>query len=115
MTGALVPVVGKMLADSVETVAGASIILKNGIYLAGTVMLLLMTAFPLLKLAAVAIVFKLSAALVQPLGESNLGEAINTMGNCLVTIFGILACVAVMFILAVTVLAGAGNAAVMFR
>lgn len=115
MTGALVPVVGKMLADSVETVAGASIILKNGIYLAGTVVLLLMTAFPLLKLAAVAIVFKLSAALVQPLGESNLGEAINTMGNCLVTIFGILACVAVLFILAVTVLVGAGNAAIMFR
>lgn len=115
MTGIFIPVVGKMLADSVETVAGASIMLKNGIYLAGTVVLLLLTIFPLLKLAAMAIVFKLSAALVQPLGETNLGDAINTMGNCLVMLFGALACVAVLFILAVTVVVGAGNAAVMFR
>ncbi len=115
MTGAFVPVVGKMLADAVETVAGASIILKNGIYLGGTVVLLLMTAFPLLKLAAMAIVFKLSAALIQPLGENNLGDAINTMGNCLVMVFGALACASVIFILAVTVVVGAGNAAIMLR
>lgn len=115
MTGALIPVVGKMLADSVETVAGASLILKNGIYLGGTLVLLVMTAFPLIKLAAMAIVFKLSAALIQPLGENNLGEAINSMGNSLALVFGALACASVFFILAVTVVVGAGNAAIMMR
>ncbi|HOL17942.1 MAG TPA: stage III sporulation protein AE [Bacillota bacterium] len=115
MTGVFIPVVGKMLADSVETVAGASLMLKNGIFLAGTVVLLLLAFFPLLKLAAMAIVIKLSAALVQPLGENSLGDAINTMGNSLVMIFGVLACAAVLFILAVTVVVGAGNATVMFR
>jgi len=89
--------------------------LKNGIFLAGTVVLLLLAFFPLLKLAAMAIVIKLSAALVQPLGENSLGDAINTMGNSLVMIFGVLACAAVLFILAVTVVVGAGNATVMFR
>jgi stage III sporulation protein AE len=115
MTGAFVPVVGKMLSDAVETVAGASIILKNGVYLAGVVVLLLLTAFPLLKLAAVTVVFKLSAALVQPLGETNLGDCINTMGNCLALLLGALASVAVIFFLAVTVIVGAGNVAIMFR
>ncbi len=115
MTGVFIPVVGKLLADSVETVAGASLMLKNGIFLAGTVVLLLLAFFPLLKLAAMAIVFKLSAALVQPLGEGSLGDAINTMGSSLVMIFGVLACAAVLFILAVTVVVGAGNATVMFR
>ncbi len=115
MTGALVPVIGKMLADAVETVAGVSLVLKNSIYLAGTVILFVITVFPLLKLIALVAVYKVTAALVQPLGESNLGEAINTMGNCLLFLFASVAGVALIFIIAVTVIAGAGNAAVMLR
>ncbi len=115
MTTALVPVVGKMLADSVETVAGASLILKNGIYLAGTVLLALQAIFPLITLLALIAIYKLSAALVQPLGEANLGEAINAMGNCLQLMFAAVASVAVLFIIAVTAVVGAGNAAIMFR
>lgn len=115
MTGALVPVIGKMLADAVETVAGASLVLKNSIYLAGTVVLVLITIFPLLKLIALVAVYKITAALVQPLGETSLGEAINTMGNCLLFLFASVTGVALIFIIAVTVIAGAGNAAVMLR
>lgn len=115
MTGAFVPVVGKMLSDAVETVAGASILLKNGIYLVGVVILLLITLFPLLKLAAIALVFKVSAALVQPLGETNLGDSINTMGNSMVLVVGAVAAAAIIFFLAVTVIIGAGNVAIMYR
>lgn len=115
MTTVLVPVVGKMLADSVETVAGASLILKNGIYLAGAAVLLLQALFPLIKLLALIVVYKLSAALVQPLGETNLGEAINAMGNCLSLMFAAVASVTVLFIIAVSAVVGAGNVAVMFR
>jgi len=115
MTGAFVPVVGKILSDAVETVAGASIILKNGIYLTGVVVLLLLTLFPLLKLAAITLLYKLSAALVEPLGESELGSCLNVMGNSLVLILAALASVGVLFFLAVTALVGAGNVAIMFR
>lgn len=115
MTGAFVPVVGKMLSDAVETVAGASIILKNGVYLVGIVVLMLVTLFPLFKLAAIALVFKVSAALVQPLGETSLGESINTMGNSMVLLVGAVAASALIFFLSVTVIVGAGNVAVMFR
>lgn len=115
MTGAFVPVVGKILSDAVETVAGASIILKNSIYLTGVVLLLLLTLFPLLKVAAIALIYKLSAALVEPLGEGDLGSCINVMGNSLILIFAALASVGVIFFLAVTALVGAGNIAIMFR
>ncbi len=115
MTGAFVPVVGKVLSDAVETVAGASIILKNSIYLTGVALLLLLTLFPLLKVAAIALIYKLSAALVEPLGEGDLGSCINVMGNSLVLILAALASVGVIFFLAVTALVGAGNIAIMFR
>ncbi len=115
MTTVLVPVVGKMLADSVETVAGASLILKNGIYLAGVVVLGMQAIFPLITLLALIVVYKLSAALVQPLGETNLGEAINAMGSSLSLMFAAVASVTVLFIIAVTAIVGAGNVAIMFR
>lgn len=115
MTGAFIPVVGKVLSDAVETVAGASIILKNSIYLTGVALLLLLTLFPLLKVAAIALIYKLSAALVEPLGEGDLGSCINVMGNSLVLILAALASVGVIFFLAVTALVGAGNIAIMFR
>lgn len=115
MTGAFVPVVGKILSDAVETVAGASIILKNSIYLSGVFLLLLLILFPLLKLAAIALIYKLSAALVEPLGESELGSCINVMGNSLVLVLAALASVGIIFFLAVTALVGAGNIAIMFR
>ena len=115
MTGAFVPVVGKILSDAVETVAGASIILKNSIYLSGVFLLLMLILFPLLKLAAILLIYKLSAALVEPLGESELGSCINVMGNSLVLVLAALASVGVIFFLAVTALVGAGNIAIMFR
>ena len=115
MTGAFVPVVGKMLSDAVETVMGASLLLKNGIYLGGIVVLFLLALFPLLKLAAVILVYKVSAALVQPLGDTGLAEGINTMAGCLTMVLATMASVTLIFILAVTVVVGAGNAALMYR
>ncbi|NMA92224.1 MAG: stage III sporulation protein AE [Firmicutes bacterium] len=115
MTTALVPVVGKMLADSVETVAGASLILKNGIYLAGVAILLLQLIFPLIKLLALIVIYRLTAALVQPLGETGLGGALNALSNCLALMVAAVAAVSVLFVIAVTAVVGAGNVAVMFR
>lgn len=115
MTGAFVPVVGKILSDAVETVAGASIILKNSIYLTGVLLLLFLTLFPLIKLTAVILIYKLSAALVEPLGESELGSCINVVGNSLVLVLAALACAALIFFFAVTVIVNAGNTAIMFR
>lgn len=115
MTGSLIPVVGKMLADSVETVLGYSLLVKNSATIAGLVMLLLMIIFPLLKLLALVLIYKLSGAVVQPLGETTLGEALQTMSNCLVLIFSAVSTVALAFFIGIAIIVGASNATVMLR
>ncbi len=114
-TGALIPVVGSMLADALETVVGVSLILKNGLGIVGLIFLFLFTVFPLIKIFAIMLVYKVAAAVVQPLGETELSEALNTLGNCLALVFAAVAAVCFMFIVAITIIVGAGNAAVMFR
>jgi stage III sporulation protein AE len=115
MTGTFIPVVGKMLADAVETVAGYSLLLKNSATVAGLVILSIIIAFPLLKLLALIIIFKFSGALIQPLGETALGEALQTMGNCLALVFAAVATVALAFFIGIAIIIGASNAAVMLR
>jgi len=115
MTGTFIPVVGKMLADSVETVLGYSLLIKNSATVAGLVMLAMIIVFPLLKLLALVIIYKLSGALIQPLGETALGEALQTMSNCLVLIFAAVATVALAFFIGTAIIIGASNATVMLR
>ncbi len=115
LTGAFVPVIGGMVADAVEAVVGASLLLKNGLVLAGVIMLFLMAVFPLLKIIAIIFIYKLSSALIQPLGDTPLCDSLNTMGNCLLLIFAAVTAVSLIFFLVIVMIMGAGNAAVMLR
>jgi stage III sporulation protein AE len=115
MTGVFIPVVGKMLADAVETVLGYSLLLKNSATVAGLAMLSLMIAFPLLKLLSLIIIYKFSGALIQPLGETTLGEALHTMSNCLIMVFAAVATVALAFFIGIAIIVGASNATIMLR
>ncbi|MBT9172786.1 MAG: Stage III sporulation protein AE [Syntrophomonadaceae bacterium] len=115
MTGAFLPVVGGMLTEAVETVAGATLILKNSVHLAGVLLVFYLVAFPALKILALVFIYKLAAALIQPLGETALSEALNTFSNCLALIFAAVAIVGLFFYLAITIIAAAGNTSFMLR
>ncbi|NLN07174.1 MAG: stage III sporulation protein AE [Firmicutes bacterium] len=113
--GAFLPVVGGLLSDAVETVAGATLILKNAVHVAGVFILFALVIFPLIKILALVFIYKLAAALIQPLGDTSLCDSLNTMGNCLALVFAAVAVVSVFFYLGITIIAGAGNASFMLR
>ncbi|NLM46276.1 MAG: stage III sporulation protein AE [Firmicutes bacterium] len=113
--GAFLPVVGGLLSDAVETVAGATLILKNAVHVAGVFILFALVIFPLIKILALVFIYKLAAALIQPLGDTSLCDSLNTMGNCLALVFAAVAVVSIIFYLGITIIAGAGNASFMLR
>ncbi|MGI6098033.1 MAG: stage III sporulation protein AE, partial [Dethiobacteria bacterium] len=114
-TGTFIPVVGKMLSEAVETAAGVSLLLKNSVTITGMLILLFITAFPLLKLLSLILIYKVASAVIQPLGDTTLGDCLNAMGNCLALVFGAVATVSLLFFIAITVIMGAGNALLMLR
>lgn len=115
MTGTFVPVVGKSMADAVETVLGYSLLLKNSATFIGLIILALAVIFPLLKILALVIVFKFSGALIQPLGESSLAAALDTMGSCLTLVFAAVATVGFAFFIGITIIIAISNGIVMLR
>lgn len=110
-----VPVVGKLFSDAADTVVGASLIVKNAVGITGATILLLVCAFPAIKILSLALIYNISAALMQPLGDSLIIKCLATIGKSLILVFAALATVGFMFFLAITVIIAAGNLSVMVR
>ncbi|MFD1955861.1 stage III sporulation protein AE [Paenibacillus thailandensis] len=115
VAGNFMPVVGRMVSDAADTVISASLLAKNAIGLAGVIVLLFLCAFPALKILTLAIIYNVSAAVMQPLGDSPIVTCLATIGKTMMYIFVALIAVGFMFFLAITIMLTAGNAAVMVR
>ena len=114
-TTTFVPVVGKMFSDTVELVAGASLVMKNSIGIFGVVTIIMLCAVPLIKLVSLIFVMKIAGALVQPMGDEKMAKCLDGMGNNLWLVFGALVTVVLMLFLAITMIVGAGSMALMLR
>lgn len=114
-TTTFVPVVGKMFSDTVELVAGASLLMKNSVGIFGVVTIIMLCALPLIKLISLIFVIKIAGALVQPMGDEKMAKCLDGIGNNLWLVFGALATVVLMLFLAITMIVGAGSMALMLR
>ena len=115
VTGNFIPVVGRMFTDAADTVIGASLLLKNTVGIAGVVILLIMTAFPALKILLIAMVYKVAAAILQPIGAGPMIKCLDIISKNIIYVFAALAIVSLMFFLTVTVIVAAGNITMMVR
>lgn len=115
ITGNFVPVVGRMFSDATETVIGASLLVKNAIGLAGIVIIIMLCLFPALKILTLAIIFNLSAAVMQPIGSNPMIQCLKTIGKSMIYVFAAVAAVGLMFFFSITVMIAAGNLSVMVR
>ncbi len=115
IAGNLVPVVGRMFTDAADTVMSASLLLKNTIGIAGLGILLMLCAFPAMKVLSLAIIFNLAAAVLQPLGGGPIIECLSIIGKAVIFVFAAMAIVCLMFFLAITIMIAAGNVSLMMR
>lgn len=115
LTGAVVPVVGSVLTDAVDAVAGCSLFIKNAVGIAGVLGVFFLCALPVVKILSAAVMYRLAAALLQPLGAQELGESLHLLGNYLLLVFGAVASVGLMFFIALTIIVGLSNIVVMLR
>jgi stage III sporulation protein AE len=114
-TATFIPVVGKMFADTVELVMGASLLIKNAVGVVGVLAVATLCALPVVKLLSLITVIKVTGALVQPMGAEKMAKCLDTVGNNLMLVLGAVLTVALMFFLSITMIIGAGNVTMMLR
>ncbi len=115
VTGSFIPVVGGILSDAVEVIAGTSLLLKNAVGLIGVLVIFVLTVFPVLKIISLVIIYKLAAAVIQPFGENQVASALDNLGNSLTLVFAAVAAVGLMFFMALGIITGLANLTVMLR
>lgn len=110
-----IPVVGKILGDTVDSVIGGISITKNAIGIIGIIAILAITISPLIKSLISMFVFDISSALIEPIADSRISKCINGVAASLKIIVGILAVVTFIFIIAITMMLKVSNNALMYK
>lgn len=111
----LVPVVGKALGDSIDTVLGSAVILKNAVGVVGIIVIVSICVIPIIKLAILSITYSIAAALAQPIAEKNVVKLLDQFSDTFKILLGIIFVVAAMFLIGVAIVVKMSNTGMMYR
>jgi len=110
-----VPIVGGMFSDTMDTLVGCTLIVKNALGVTCALVLLGSVFAPLIRSAAVVFVMKLSAALLEPVAQAEVIQAIGDFSRTIVLFLVTTLCVCTMYFLLIVQLLLVGNLTVLLR
>lgn len=115
LTGTFVPVVGSRMAEALDIVIGGSQLIKSAIGVFGMAAIFVIVAFPALKVFSVLFIFRLVTALIEPLSDERLVDALNSLAGSLTLVLACMLTVGLMFFISITILVSMGNVTTLVR
>ena len=115
ITGNFIPVVGRTFTDATDTILSASLLLKNAIGIIGVIIIVFLALFPALKIFAIALTYKIAAAILQPIGDGPVITSLNIISKSILYILACLLVVTLMFFLAIVIIVLASNVTLLLR
>lgn len=110
-----IPVVGKILGETVDAVLGCSNILKNALGFVGIFVVLAICIMPIIKLAIMSVSFNLAAALSEPIADKKIVSVLGQMGDTFKVLLGMVCTISVMLIIGLTLVIKITNSGMMYR
>lgn len=107
--GNFVPIIGGFAADSLDLIRSCCTVIKGATGLFGIIALLIIISVPIIKLIAAAAIYKLAAAIIEPLGNDNISDCMSEMGNTVITLAVVVFLTSLMFLIFIAMLAGLGG------
>ncbi len=106
----LIPVVGKILGDAVDSVIGCSNILKNAIGIIGVVVVIAISIMPIVKLLLLMGIYYLGAAICEPIADTKIVQLLDQMGDTFKVLLALVCSMSVMIIIGTTLIIKISNA-----
>lgn len=103
-TGAMVPVVGRYLAESTDMVFAGTAVIKSTAGLAAVTGVITVACAPCIKMATHVIIYRLAGILIRPVADSKISVAVSNVGDAFMMVTGITALMSVMSVLNIAVL-----------
>ena len=111
----LIPVVGGLFADTVDTLVGSGMLVQSALGVTGLILIASFAMAPLCQTLASAMLYRLAAALMQPVSDGPLASCIHDFGRILMLLFIIQLCAAAMFLMLIAQLIGVSSMTFMMR
>ena len=102
-----IPVGGDILGGAVEIAAGLTTAVGSGVAAAAIIFLVVIALIPLAKLAVMALIFKVAAAVTEPVSHERIIKCLNGAGDLTFLLIGVIFTVEMMFIFSVIILLSA--------
>lgn len=115
VVSSVIPVVGKVLGDVVDSVLGCGVILKNAVGVVGVIVIIGICILPVLKIATLSIMYSLASAVVQPVADDKIVKLLDEMSGVFKLLLAILCSLSVMLIIGVTLVIKISNSGMMYR
>lgn len=80
-TAEAIPALGNIIGGVADVVLGSAVLIKNGIGMAGVLILAVLCCIPLMKIALMMVLYKLAAALVQPVSDKRITGCISSVSE----------------------------------
>lgn len=110
-----IPVVGKIMGDTVETVIGCGNILKNSVGIVGVLIIVGIAALPIIKVSFLTLAFKITSAACEIVADQKIVKLIDDISDSYKTLLAILISMSIMFIIGITIVIKITNSSLMYR
>ena len=111
----LIPVVGGLFADTVDTLVGSGLLVQGALGVTGLILIASWAMAPMCQTLVSAMLYRLCAALMQPVSDGPLTSCIHDFGRVLMLLFIIQLCAAAMFLMLIAQLIGVSSMTFMMR
>lgn len=99
-----IPVVGKLLGDTVDSVLGGISLTKNAVGTIGIIVIVAITVTPLVRVLVLMISFNLASALIEPIADNRIVKCMTGIADSIKIIFGVLVTTTFLFLIAISLL-----------
>ncbi|MBA4701607.1 MAG: stage III sporulation protein AE [Ruminococcus sp.] len=102
-TAQAIPGIGNAIGGVADVVLGTAVLIKNGIGMAGAVILISICAVPILQVVFMMLMYKLAAALVQPVSDKRITNCISGVSEGYELLVKVVFSTGVLFLLTIAV------------
>lgn len=103
--GEAIPIIGDVLGGATEVVLGTAVLLKNGIGVAGAIICVVLCMSPVVQMTIVTLMYKLVAALIQPISDKRIVECISSMADGTTMLLRVLFTSCLLFLITIAMVA----------
>ena len=110
----VVPVIGSILGDAVNTIVGCSNIIKNAVGMVGIIVIIAICIRPILQLAVLTVTYYLGAALCQPIADEKVVGILEQMGGTFKIFLAVMFALTALLIIGIAIVMKISNSGIMY-